>query len=210
MTKVKICGITCLEDALAVRECGAWAIGFVFAPSRRRSSPEAAAAISRAAGSSIRKVGVFANEHPDQVRFVARTCGLDMVQLHGDEPPEYLDRLKLPAIKAFSPAGPVDPAAVERWRAEAYLFDAAGSAAQRGGSGRSFPWEWLQPLAGMDKIILAGGLNPDNIAAAIQAVRPMAVDIASGVEFPEGGKDPNRIKTLIMRVKEADQLCTLI
>lgn len=199
MTSVKICGIQSLYEAQAARAAGAWAVGFVFAPSRRNVTVDRAAGISSALGDSIVKVGVFVNENPDIVRAAARQCRLDYVQLHGEEDPDYLSALDLPAIKGFHTGGPVRGRAVKRWRADYYLFDGP-----RPGSGAVFDWNWLMDFDGREAAILAGGLHAGNVAGAIQTVRPMAVDVSSGVEYPEGGKDPVRIHEFMTRVKEAD------
>jgi phosphoribosylanthranilate isomerase len=205
MTLVKFCGITRLNEAITAQRLGAWAVGEVFAPSRRRIDPESAAAINRSLDKEIVKIGVFVNEKLENLQLIIRLCSLDMVQLHGEEPPEYLAELPVPAIKAFSLAGPVNEAEVRRWRPWAYLFDAGSKTEYRGGGGRSFNWEWLAPIRGQERIILAGGLNPENAAAAVRKIKPLAVDVSSGVEHPEGGKDPARMEQFIKQVKEADR-----
>lgn len=205
MTLVKICGITRREEAVAVQGLGAWAIGEVFAPSRRRIEPDVAAAINQSLGEGIIKIGVFVNEKLENLLSIVRFCSLDMVQLHGEEPPEYLTELPVPAIKSFRLAGPVDEIEVKRWRPWAYLFDTVSQAEIRGGTGHSFNWEWLKTISHRERIILAGGLNPENVASAIQITRPLAVDVSSGVEYPGGGKDADKIKQFINQVKEADR-----
>jgi len=205
MTLVKICGITCQEEAREARRLGAWAIGEVFAPSRRRIDPETAAAINYSLDERITKIGVFVNEGLEDLLAIVRLCSLDMVQLHGEEPPEYLDELPVPAIKAFSLGGPVDENEIKRWRPWAYLFDTFSRAEYRGGTGRSFNWEWLEPIRERERIILAGGLNPETVPTAIKKIKPLAVDVSSGVEYPEGGKDPRRMEQFIKQVKEADR-----
>lgn len=203
MTRVKICGITRLHEAQAAINSGAWAIGEVFAPSSRQLDIETAAALNRALGLSVVKIGVFVNERIDILQDIVRTCSLDMVQLHGDESPEYLEELSLPVIKSFRVRGPVDPEEFKRWRSWAYLFDTYSHTAM-GGTGTAFQWGWLDEIRGWENIILAGGLNEDNVARAIAKVRPMAVDVSSGVEYPQGGKDPALIDRFITKVKEAD------
>lgn len=205
MTLVKFCGITRRDEALAAQRLGAWAVGEVFAPSRRRIDPESAANINRSLGQGMVKIGVFVNEKLENLQLIIRLCSLDMIQLHGEEPPEYLDELPVPAIKAFSLAEPVNEAEVRRWRPWAYLFDTHSKAEYRGGTGQSFNWEWLEPIRGQERIILAGGLNPENVPAAVRKIKPLAVDVSSGVEHPEGGKDPARMEQFIKQVKEADR-----
>lgn len=199
MTRVKICGIKTLEEALTVKSFGAWAIGEVFAPSTRRISREQAASINHSLSSGITVVGVFVDEPFDSILLAIRECSLDMVQLHGLEPPEYVQELPVPAIKAFSVTGPVDPEEVKRWRPWAYLFDSK-ALEFRGGSGHAFDWNLLSGVRDFKNLILAGGLNAGNITEAIREVHPFAVDISSGVEYPEGGKDPEKIKSLIEMV----------
>ncbi len=203
MTLVKICGIKNLEEAVCAASHGTWAIGEVFAPSPRRIAVEKAATINRNLNGSIIKIGVFVNEKLEEVERIAKLCRLDMVQLHGDEPPEYVEELKLPVIKSFSLTGSPDPEHFRRWRPYIYLFDTF-STSVRGGSGQTFNWEWLEGLPREIRFILAGGLNPRNVGAAIQRLRPLAVDVSSGVEYPRGGKDPLLIETFIREAKEAD------
>lgn len=205
MTLIKFCGITRRDEALTAQSLGAWAVGEVFAPSRRRIDPESAANINQSLDKGIIKIGVFVNEKLENLKLIIRLCALDMVQLHGEEPPEYLDELPVPAIKAFSLAGPVNADEVRRWRSWAYLFDTYSKAAYRGGTGHSFNWDWLEPIRRQERIILAGGLNPGNVPAAIKKIKPLAVDVSSGVEYPEGGKDPARMEQFIKQVKEADR-----
>ena len=203
MTLVKICGIKNEEEAVCAVRHGAWAIGEVFAPSPRRIGVEEAAGINRTLNGSIMKIGVFVNEKLEEVERIAKLCRLDMVQLHGDEPPEYVEELKLPVIKCFSLTGSPDPEHFRRWRPYIYLFDTF-STTVRGGSGQTFNWEWLDGLPRQMRFILAGGLNPGNVGAAIHSLRPLAVDVSSGVEYPRGGKDPLLIEAFIREVKEAD------
>ncbi|MGE5389568.1 MAG: phosphoribosylanthranilate isomerase [Deltaproteobacteria bacterium] len=205
MTLVKFCGITRLEEAVTAQRLGAWAIGEVFAPSRRRIDLDTAAIINASLGGGIAKIGVFVNEDLEKVLDIVRYCSLDMVQLHGEEPPEYLDELPVPAIKVFSLTGPADENDIKRWRPWAYGFDTHSLTEIRGGTGHSFNWEWLGTLRDHEKIMLAGGLNPENVPAAIGRMKPLAVDVSSGVEYPTGGKDPYRMEQFIKQVREADR-----
>ncbi len=205
MTLVKFCGITRVEEALTAQRLGAWAIGEVFAPSRRRIDAEKAAGINAALEEGITKIGIFVNEDLNKVLDIVRCCSLDMVQLHGDEPPEYLDELPVPAIKVFSLTGPADENEIRRWRPWAYAFDTHSLTEIRGGTGHSFNWGWLDSLKDCERIILAGGLNPENVPVAIRKIRPLAVDVSSGVEYPNGGKDPRRMEQFIKQVREADR-----
>lgn len=183
---------------------GAWAIGEVFAPSRRSIEVEQAAAINRELTGSVLKVGIFVNEQLETIRYIIRTCSLDMVQLHGDEAPEVLEEMPVPTIKSFAVREPVDPDYVKRWRPWAYLFDTAVYG-QRGGCGQSFNWDYLQKVQNWPNLILAGGLQAGNVAAAIRQIRPLAVDVSSGVELAREGKDPEKIEKFMKAVREADQ-----
>jgi len=207
MTKVKICGIKTLEEATFISRSGAWAIGQVFAPSRRRIEVDRAAAINRELGGGVLKVGVFVNEALDTIKQIITTCDLDMVQLHGEESPEFLSEITVPVIKSFSVNDYVDPDYVKRWRPWAYLFDTAVQE-QWGGSGISFNWDYLQTVRDWPNLILAGGLKAGNVGAAIQRIKPLAVDVSSGVEYPAGGKDPQAIESFMDEVKEADKYVT--
>ena len=201
MTRVKICGIRCLEEAIAAREAGAWAIGQVFAPSPRRLEVDVAAAINRKLGRTILKIGVFVNEEVEDLRRIAASCRLDMVQLHGDEEPAYLEEVSVPVIKSFRMRGSLELEQLKRWRPWAYLFDSYRPGVY-GGTGESFDWSFLQEIARQERIILAGGLNTENVGRAIHQLRPMAVDVSSGVEYPGGGKDPAKIREFINIVQE--------
>lgn len=204
MTLVKICGIREEKEALAAIKYGAWAIGEVFAPSRRRIGVENAAAINYSLQGRIIKIGVFVNEDIKELHYIARSCFLDMVQLHGDESPEYAAEVKYPVIKAFQVEKMMTWEDVKGFKAYAYLFDTPAPD-KRGGSGQVFDWELIAGFRGRGNIILAGGLSQDNVKEAILRVRPMAVDVSSGVEFPDGGKDPEKIKAFMEKVKEADR-----
>ncbi|NLB87782.1 MAG: phosphoribosylanthranilate isomerase [Syntrophomonadaceae bacterium] len=205
MTKVKICGITNIIEAQIAINAGTWAIGEVFAHSKGQITPEAAARINYAVKySPILKVGVFVNEDINELKYIAKNCLLDMVQLHGHEPPEYVEELDLPVIKAISVSSPTDIEKAYQYEAWAYLFDTKIDGLF-GGTGLTFNWEWLTKFLSQ-RVILAGGLNPQNVKEAIRIVRPMAVDVSSGVEFRYGGKDPQKIMDFINSVKEADQL----
>ncbi|HEV2837303.1 MAG TPA: phosphoribosylanthranilate isomerase, partial [Pyrinomonadaceae bacterium] len=180
MTFVKICGITNLEDARAAVDAGAEALGFNFyAPSPRYISPTAAREITRHLPNSILKVGVFVNEELESVLRTVTEAGLSAAQLHGDESPEYCDKLAgLYVIKAFSAGNDVD---LEAYNVEAIMLDTKDDVL-RGGTGRVFDWSIAQHAGSSTrKLFLAGGLSPENVAAAITTVRPYAVDACSSL-----------------------------
>lgn len=205
MTRVKICGIRTVQEARWVIKAGAWAMGEVFAESPRRIEEETAAEINRQIGNSILKIGVFVDEDIDLVKDIIRSCKLDMVQLHGTESPEYAAEIQVPVIKSFSLRESAVLEDIRKWPVYAYLFDSY-SASARGGTGKGFNWRWLDQVKGLrSKIILAGGLNAGNTGTAIHMVHPMALDVSSGVEYPQGGKNPTEIIKFIKTVKETDQ-----
>ncbi len=188
---------------MAVKHAGAWAMGEVFATSRRQIDVEEAARINYVIGNSIVKIGVFVNESLNVIKNIVKICGLDLVQLHGEEPPEYIQEIPVPAIKAFRVQDMVDPDEIKQWTAWAYLFDTWHPAAH-GGTGQSFDWSCLRQIKGKVPIILAGGLNAQNVRQAIREIHPMAVDVSGGVEWDDGGKDPVKISNFMKEVKEAD------
>ena len=203
MVKVKICGITNLEDALVAIDAGADALGFVFHPnSPRHVFPEQAAGIIRHLPPFIQTVGLFVDDSLDTVNQTADQCGLDVVQLHGDESAGYCDGVRRRVIKVFriKDIASLDP--MKEYRVSAFLLDAWSQVAH-GGTGQTFNWEVAACVAHSGRIILAGGLNPDNVAEAVRQVRPYGVDISSGVELSKGRKDSNKVREFIRKAKEA-------
>jgi phosphoribosylanthranilate isomerase len=211
MTRVKICGITRIEDALAAAAAGADAIGLVFhAPSPRRVTREEAAAIVAALPPFITTVALFVDPAEAEVPAVLDRVRPDLLQFHGDEPPDFCRRFGLPYLKALRVRPGVDllQYAAHYSDARGLLLDAYSHQAH-GGTGHSFDWD-LIPAGLPTPIILAGGLNPDNVAQAIGQVRPWAVDVSSGVEAAPGGTSPRRVKdaakiaAFIEEVRNAD------
>ena len=204
MTRVKICGITSLEDALAAVDAGADALGFVFfKESPRHIFPEEAARIIAQLPPFIQTVGLFVNENIAAVKETADLCRLDLLQLHGDETPEQCHQLEHRVIKAFriKDLNSLDP--IVDYRVSGFLLDAYSPSAY-GGTGMVFNWEIAaEAMKRHNRIILAGGLTPENVADAIRSVRPYAVDVSSGVETSPGKKDHQKVREFIRNAKEA-------
>ena len=186
---VKICGITSREDAQAAVECGAAALGFNFYPaSPRYIRPEAAADITAALPQAVCKVGVFVNASAAEVARISRTAGLDVAQLHGDEPPDALPT-GMRIWKALRVDDNFTPARMEPYEVEAFVLDAPTEA--YGGSGRTF--DWSKAMETGRKVVLAGGLNEANVRQAIRLVKPWGVDACSCLEAAPGRKDHARM-----------------
>lgn len=196
---VKICGIQTIESAQVAVESGADLIGFVFAPSKRQITPEKAAQIAAILPTSIKKVGVFVNDTQANIKTIAEHVGLDLIQLHGDETPEFAEQLPYETIKAFS-IDNVHADTLKQYNCQYYIIDSPPTT-YRGGSGETFDWQLTAGLnINPNTFILAGGLSADNIQQAIQAVRPAGVDVSSGVETA-GQKDHDKIKQFIANAK---------
>ena len=197
--RIKICGITNLADALAACRLGTDALGFVLAPSPRKVSPEQAKAIIAALPPLVSTVGVFVDAPLVEVAKLRAYCGLDWVQLHGDEDEDYAAALGRRVIKALrvSAQRPPDAAA---YPGCPLLLDTYHPQAA-GGTGQSFDWGLARDIARQRPIILAGGLTPDNVGRAIEQVQPFAVDVSSGVEKEKGVKDHERIASFIAQVR---------
>lgn len=204
MTRVKICGVKEIAHVEAACAAGADFIGFMFAPSKRQITVEEAYKLAAVVPVQVKKVGVFVHEDAAMIRAIAMAVPLDYVQYHGDETQELMDEVGLPSIRAFSVRTIEDVARAAQFEVDYYLFDAPGTDF-RGGSGHSFDWALLvEANIARDKIILAGGLHADNIAAAITHVQPFAVDVSSGVET-DGIKDNEKIARFIRAAKGAKQ-----
>ncbi len=202
MVRVKICGITTLDDALAAADAGADALGFVFAKSPRKINPGKAAKIIKALGPWVSTVGVFVNEAPKRILAIARDCALGCVQLHGDEPPEILGSLKgLRIIKSFRVAAAEDLRPTRRYGHCTYLFDTKVSG-RFGGTGTCFDWTLLTQAKIARPYILSGGLTPETVSQAVGMLHPYGVDVSSGVEKSPGKKDPKLLKRFIENAKK--------
>lgn len=201
MVRVKICGITNLDDALAAVGTGADALGFVFhEKSPRNVSPQKAAAIIAQLPPFVQTVGLFVDADIERVNWVADFSGLDLIQLHGDEDSDYCTEIRRRVIKAFRVKEAASLAAIARYGVAGYLLD-AWSADAHGGTGRAFDWGLLRDLGRDRPIILAGGLNPGNVAEAVRQVNPYAVDVSSGVESSPGKKDADKVRKFIRAAK---------
>ena len=201
-TRIKICGITRVEDALKAQEIGAWAIGFIFAKESKRfiSSSQANSIISSLNNDiPLKKIGVFINEKIEIVSTIYEELGLDYVQLHGDENAEYCRVLDLPYIKVFHSGSSIN--FMEYSSAYAFLID-AGSKSERGGTGRLSDWSQAASIASSQKLILAGSLTPDNIISGIKETKCFAYDLNSGLELTAGRKDHSKLDKLKVEMDE--------
>jgi len=201
--EVKICGITNSVDAQAAVDCGADALGFIFhAPSPRYVSPEEAKGIiDSLSGNPVCKVGVFVNQKALLVKEITSYCGFDLVQLHGDESPEYcrsFPALKL--IKAVSPRGAEDLKSLDEYAVRSFLIDSRCRGLY-GGTGKTCDWGLAAMIARVKPLILSGGLGPENLEEAIRNVSPLAVDICSGVESAPGIKDHGKMRMAVEKVR---------
>ena len=205
MVRVKICGITNEEDALAAVDCGASALGFVFAPSPRRMGVAAVRDIVAKLPPFVTKVGVFVNGALAEVGETMSICGLDLAQLHGDESPDCCAALFPRAIKVFTTATLPPAGEIARYRAAALMLDREKGPG-RGSEDDSRLWSLARDVAACGRVILAGGLTPENVCRAIETARPYAVDVSSGIESEPGRKDHGKLRGFIAAVREADHL----
>jgi phosphoribosylanthranilate isomerase len=203
MVKVKICGIMNLEDAIAAADYGADSLGFVFFRESPRYIPiSSAAEIIKNLPPFLTKVGVFVNEQPENIEHVITVTGIDVVQLHGEEPPERCSYTKK-VIKAMrvETLESLAPLISYKGLISAFLLDAF-TPGFFGGTGKIFNWDIAVEAKQFGRIILAGGLTPDNITEAVRRVRPYGVDVSSGIEFEKGRKDHKKMQLFIERAKK--------
>ena len=199
---VKVCGITRLTDALHAVQQGATALGFVFWPRSPRSvTAEQAASIIAELPSSVLSVGVFVNEPLGSIRAVAGQARLSAIQLHGDEPPAYAEALAWPVFRSVTLESASEACAA--WGAETTLLLDAADLERRGGTGRRVDWAGAARIARARRLVLAGGLTPENVAQAIATVRPHGVDVSSGVESSPGVKDFDKVARFLASAREA-------
>ena len=201
MIRIKICGICDLESASTAVEAGADLIGFHFCDSDRRVSPEEAKAIVDELSVRPRIVGVFIDEHPDEVRRIAEYVDLDLLQLHGSEPPGFdAGRPVMKVLKVRDGEVPgagywPDPIMLDTWSED-----------QRGGTGRTWEWELARPLVESRRVFIAGGLQPGNVGKVVSELRPYGVDVSSGVESRLRVKDPAKVRAFVHAVRIAETL----
>jgi phosphoribosylanthranilate isomerase len=209
VVRIKVCGFTDPAEARRAAECGVDAIGLVFAKSPRQVDPETARRIVRAIPPLVQTVGVFVNESPDRILDIVAHCGLDLVQLHGEEGPDVCEALAPRAVKVARVRRREDIEALSAYEGvvRAFLLD-AWSPDIHGGTGQTFDWSVISEAgeALSKPIILAGGLTPENCAQAAKQVRPWGVDVSSGVEISPGRKDMEKIERFVdaLRGKPAD------
>jgi phosphoribosylanthranilate isomerase len=205
MVKVKICGITNLEDALAAVDYGADALGFVFARSPRQVTAEIVKDIVEKLPPFVCKVGVFVNSELALVKETMSHCNLDLAQLHGDEGPEYCAALFPKVIKVFSSNSMPSQTEAIRYKVAAYMLD-IGKGAVFNESEQKKLWQLAHRFGDYGPVILAGGLTPDNVGRAINIARPYAVDVSSGVESEPGRKDHDKMRAFLMAAKSGEHV----
>lgn len=203
MTWVKICGITSVGDAEQIVRSGANAIGLNFVlGSKRRVTVAQARPIAEAVKGRVELVAVVANPTDDELKELHEELGIDSIQLHGEEPPARVERLLPGAFKAVAIEDAGDARRAAQYPGERILVDAKVSGAS-GGTGKVFDWQLVTDLAKTRKLILAGGLTPKNVAAAVRVLAPYGVDVASGVESAPGVKDPELVAAFVLAVRGA-------
>ncbi|MFQ5716543.1 MAG: phosphoribosylanthranilate isomerase [Nitrospinales bacterium] len=199
--KIKICGITNLEDALLAVKWGADAVGFIFyKKSPRRISERTAKSIVPQLPPFVSRVGVFVDESSDRINRIVRNCRLDYAQLHGDESPGFCRKINCKVIKAVRLKNSKSLDGLSTYKVDGFLLDAF-SPDMRGGTGQTCNWTLARKAKNLGPIILAGGLNPSNVADAILKTRPHGIDVCSGVEKSPGKKDPAKIKAFFNAVR---------
>src|SRR5690349_5558394 len=201
--RIKLCGITSLDDARRCVDAGADALGFIFVPGTpRHVTAETAARIIEALPPFVTPVGVFWDHAPGQVKATAEQCRLGALQFHGDEAPEDLLEHRLPVIKTLKVAGAADLARMPDYRVAAFLLDSPAKWSE-GLARPPIPWDVAGDAARRHPILLAAGLTPDNVGVAVRRVRPYGVDVLSGVEARPGRKDEARVRRFVAEARAA-------
>jgi len=206
-TRIKVCGITCQEDARAAVAAGADGLGFIFvAQSPRLVEPDMVRAITGELPPFVDRVGVFRDEEIEVVEEIVHYCHLTLVQLHGSESPEYCRKISCNVIKSFSvrPESDSQELAMYSDVASGFLLDTYNKH-MAGGTGIVFDWKLVEQVKPPGPLFLAGGLTPENVGEAIRQVKPFAVDVNSGVEYQPGRKDADKLKNFAHEVRKADE-----
>jgi phosphoribosylanthranilate isomerase len=202
--RIKICGITNLEDARLCVAAGADALGFIFVErTPRYVTPDTAAAIVAALPPFVTPVGVFWDHPAGHVKAVAEQCRLGALQFHGDESPEDLEQYRIPVIKTLKIAGPADLDRMAGYRVAAFLLDSP-SRWSEGPARPVIPWDVAAEMARRHPVLLSAGLTPDNVGEAVRRVRPYGVDVNSGVEARPGRKDADRVTRFVLEARAAE------
>jgi phosphoribosylanthranilate isomerase len=204
MTWIKICGITNLEDALKAASLGIDALGFIFAPSPRKVEPATVREIIQSLPTAVLKVGVFLNHFISDVEEIAVYCNLSSLQFHGEESPDYCQKFSQQVIKTIHIRGVESLKDMAKYPNVSILLDTY-SPTQGGGTGTPFPWEIALKAKEERDFILSGGLNPLNVGEAVKKIRPMGVDVCSGVETVPGKKDPAKLFEFVKEVRKTDE-----
>lgn len=203
-TWIKMCGITRLEDAIAAVEAGADALGFVFTESPRRIGPDAAAAIIRQIPPSVLRFAVFVDEPPSEIADVLASTEIDRVQLYGFEEPMVRELAGTRVVKAYRARDDSVLTEIEE-RADPFFFLDTWDPRRAGGTGRAFDRDLALGARRLGKLILAGGLTPENVGEAVREVRPFGVDVSTGIESEPGVKDPAKMQAFVEAVRAADR-----
>ena len=201
--RIKLCGITSLDDARRCVDAGADALGFIFVPGTpRHVTAETAARIIETLPPFVTPVGVFWDHPAGQVKAIAEECRLGALQFHGDEAPEDLLEHRLPLIKTLKVAGAADLARMPEYRVAAFLLDSPARWSE-GAARPPIPWDVAADAARRHPVLLSAGLTPDNVALAVRRVRPYGVDVNSGVEARPGRKDPAKVRRFVAEARAA-------
>lgn len=202
MVHIKVCGLTTLAAAQTAIDAGADYIGFIFAESKRKMTPEQVREITSKLKGEVKKVGVFVNETAEEINRIVHFSGLDMIQLHGEESPEFAANMPMPVIKVVTVHSPEDLEKLSDFKTDYLLLDLPKN---NGDShAKTLDWEFLRDnLHDSSALFLAGGLTPENVGKAIRVLRPFAVDVSSGVET-SGKKDHGKIKAFIKNIKQEE------
>lgn len=204
MTKIKICGLTRIDDTIWANKLMPDYIGFIFTQSKRYICPEKAKKILDKLNPNIKTVGIFVNPTEQYIKEILSKCPIDIAQLHGEETPKFCTKLNLPVWKAFRMKSKATLEGIKSYDVDAILLDAYHETSY-GGEGISFPWQWANDLDTYNKpLVLAGGLTIKNVEQAIKTLHPKVVDVSSSVET-DGKKDSTKIKKFIRKVQQIDE-----